>query len=101
MDSADYEVSALCRRALVALEVGHPARAAADATRVIGLEPGRAQGHLLLASALLRLDKPGEALEAVDAGLALLAQEPRLHRLRSLVLFELERFEESLEAADA
>ncbi|HEX8702086.1 MAG TPA: tetratricopeptide repeat protein [Myxococcaceae bacterium] len=98
---AEDELSALCRRAVAALEVGHPQRAAADAVRIIGLAPFLAQGHLILGSALLALDKPGEALEAVDAGLAQRADEPRLHRMRSVTLFELKRFDEALEAANA
>jgi tetratricopeptide (TPR) repeat protein len=100
MDPAN-EARALCQRAIAALEVGHPARAAADATRIIGLEPGWAQGYQILGSALLALDKPQEALEAVDSGLAQHPEHARLHRLRSIVLFELKRFAEALEAAEA
>lgn len=99
MDSTE-EAMALCRRAIAALEVGHPARAAADATRLIALEPGWAQGYLLLGSALLALDRPQEALEAAEAGLAQLAGSARLHRMRSVALFDLKRFAEALEAAD-
>jgi tetratricopeptide (TPR) repeat protein len=97
----EEEVRTLLRRALAALEVGHPKHAATDATRAIGLDPGSPQGYRLLGSALLMLGRPDEALEAADGGLAHVADDPRLHRLRSGALFDLKRFDEALEAANA
>jgi tetratricopeptide (TPR) repeat protein len=101
MMEPSYEAWTLRRRAQAALEVGRPERAAADATRAIGLDPGAAQGHTLLGWALLGLDKPREALEAVDGGLAHCAEDAYLHRLRSVILFELKRFDEALAAAES
>ncbi len=99
MDTMD-EARRLRQRALAALEIRRPERAAADATRAIALEPGVAQGHLILGWALVMLDKPLEALEAADVGLSHAADDARLPRLRSVALFELKRFEEALRSAD-
>ncbi len=41
-----------------------------DLDRVIALEPARAEAHVLRAAALRHLDRPGPAMEAVEAALS-------------------------------
>ncbi|WP_329172570.1 tetratricopeptide repeat protein [Streptomyces sp. NBC_01477] len=79
---------------------GDLARAAADFGYVLDLEPDHLEGRISLASLLLDTGDALGAAAVAEAGVALTAEEPRLHCAHGLALLELGQTQEATEAFD-
>lgn len=76
------------------------AEAADWAERLVGLQPGNANGWLLRHLALVRLDRQPEALDAIERALAITGPHPTLLVNRSVPLERMGRTQEALDAID-
>lgn len=87
-------------RARAALDMGRWDTAMREAGLGLAADPENADGHFLLAFALHRADRDGEALEAIGRGLQKAPHWAGLHQLHSDVLRALSRSEDAMAAAE-
>ncbi len=94
-------MQALFAEAARAHEAGRLDEAAEGYSRVLAQQPSHAEALQRLGVIALQLGNASDALELIDAAIALGGAEPSWHSNRSLALRELRRLDEALAACDA